>query len=108
MSWHNLDNFSVFTNLWLPGNVVGIFTSFFYEQTIDIISFCCGYHYDRLLRIGDDLLLGATDGSANLTVTGGDPPYTFTWMNASLDTVGTNSSSIGSLSAGNYSIAVVE
>ncbi len=49
-----------------------------------------------------DAKCGKNNGSANATVTGGTPPYTYSWSN------GANSSSITNLSPGNYSVTVTD
>lgn len=46
---------------------------------------------------------GAADGSANVDVSGGTAPYTYTWSNSSL-----NTDNRTGLSAGNYSVTVTD
>ncbi len=45
---------------------------------------------------------GGNDGSASVTVTSGNPPYTYTWSNGQSD------SQITNITAGNYSVTVTD
>ncbi|NJM78688.1 MAG: T9SS type A sorting domain-containing protein [Flavobacterium sp.] len=52
--------------------------------------------------------IGATDGSIQVTVTGGTPPYNYTWTNSIGTSIGTNSPSLINLEAGSYTLSVTD
>jgi gliding motility-associated-like protein len=49
---------------------------------------------------------GLCDGSISITVSGGNPPYTYQWYDDLGNPIGTNSANITGLCAGNYSVDV--
>ncbi|HIP32555.1 MAG TPA: hypothetical protein EYG86_07335, partial [Crocinitomicaceae bacterium] len=51
---------------------------------------------------------GDCDGSITVNVSGGNPPYTYTWYDAMMNAVGTNSATITGLCAGSYSVDVTD
>ncbi|MBI5217449.1 MAG: PKD domain-containing protein [Bacteroidia bacterium] len=54
------------------------------------------------VTITPETTTGASDGSATANVTGGTPPYTYSWSN------GLHTSSINNVSAGTYSLAIID
>ncbi|AEA42889.1 gliding motility-associated C-terminal domain-containing protein [Fluviicola taffensis] len=51
---------------------------------------------------------GGCNGSITATVSGGNPPYTYAWFDASNNPVGTNSATISNLCGGTYSLEVTD
>ncbi|KOY84370.1 hypothetical protein AD998_21415 [bacterium 336/3] len=49
---------------------------------------------------------GATDGAVSVAVSGGTGAYTYTWRNSSNVVVGTNSSTLTSVSSGTYTVTI--
>ena len=58
------------------------------------------------LAITDPSCAGVCDGSITATVSGGTPPYTYSWTDGSGSSVGTNSPTISGLCSGNYNLEV--
>lgn len=54
------------------------------------------------ISVTNETIAGAMDGTASVVVTGGSAPYIYNWSNSS------NTPSISSLSAGTYSVVVVD
>ncbi len=52
--------------------------------------------------------IGDATGYASVNTTGGTSPYSFTWQNALLDTIGTNANNITGVTEGNYMVSVVD
>lgn len=48
------------------------------------------------------------DGGAEVFVSGGNPNYTYQWLDASSNPIGTNASTIAGLAAGTYSVEVTD
>lgn len=59
-------------------------------------------------NITDPSCAGICDGSLTITVTGGVPPYTYAWTDASGNPIGTNSSTLSNVCAGDYSVTVTD
>lgn len=51
---------------------------------------------------------GECNGSITVVVTGGTPPYSYQWFDATNNPVGTNSATISGLCEGNYSVEVTD
>lgn len=58
--------------------------------------------------VTDPVCLGDCNGSIQITVTGGTPPYNYAWQDASGGLIGTNSPTITNLCSGNYNVTVVD
>jgi hypothetical protein len=51
---------------------------------------------------------GLTNGRATVTVTGGNPPFTYSWVNASHTVISTSQSTPAILSLGSYTVTVMD
>ena len=103
---------SPFTYLWSSGATVAIVTNLgvgTYSITVTDANSCIAIAsaiingpppFSVLSTITNDM--GSCDGSANLSVSGGTPSYSFSWDNGQADSTATG------LCAGNYSVTITD
>ena len=92
----------VFVNLPSGNYVVGVVDDNNCTKTINEIVSSPTSISTPILTITNPSCFGSSDGSIDLTVTGGTLPYTFEWSN------GENSEDIGFLNSGTYSVIITD
>ena len=92
----------VFINLPAGNYIVGVVDDNNCTKTINEIISSPTSISSPILTINNPSCFGSSDGSIDLTVSGGTLPYTFEWSN------GQNSEDIGFLNSGTYSVIVTD
>jgi gliding motility-associated-like protein len=99
--WNNGSNLSITSNL-VAGNYTVTTTDANSCSTIDTISLTQPSEIQLLETHQNISCFGGSDGSINLTVTGGTAPYIFSWSNNS------SSQNLSNLIVGSYNVTVTD
>jgi len=99
--WSNGNTSSVVTNLAAGNYSVTIFDNFLCEETFNF-TITEPSAIQMSTNHTNETYFQANDGTASVNVSGGIPPYTYSWSN------GANTSSVSNLAPGNYSVDVYD
>ena len=74
---------------------------------IETIASSSGLTIDNVIAT-DETCAGTCDGEITISVSGGDPPYSYEWFDDTGNPIGPNAATIDNLCAGDYSVEVTD